>query len=93
MKLRWLPAAAEDLREIYDYLYVDSYEVAHRIVNEIYSSIRSLQSTPYIGRLDPAQNTRVLILPRIRYKVTYRIHLTTLEILRIRHTSRDPRIH
>jgi plasmid stabilization system protein ParE len=93
MKLRWLPAAAEDLREIHDFLYTRSPKAAHRVVNEIYDAILTLRRTPYMGRPNSDRNTRDLILPRIRYKVTYRIREEAIEILYIRHGSRGPRLN
>jgi len=49
MKLRWLPKAAEDLREIHDFLHVNSPALAHRIVNEIYTAILALRQTPRVN--------------------------------------------
>jgi plasmid stabilization system protein ParE len=93
VKLRWLPAAADDLSEIHAFLWTRSPDLAHRIVNEIYDAIVALSRTPNIGRPNEARNTRDLILPRIRYKVTYRIRNESLEILYIRHGSRGPRVN
>jgi toxin ParE1/3/4 len=93
MKLRWLPKAAEDLREIHDFLYLNSPGLAHRIVNEIYAAILVLRQMPFMGLPSQSRDTRDLILSRIRYKVTYRIREETVEILYIRHSSRDPRIN
>jgi toxin ParE1/3/4 len=90
MRLRWLPAAAEDLREIHGYIFSDSPEAAHRIVNEIYRGILMLKKMPHIGRLDESRQTRDLVFPQIRYKVTYRVLSDAVEILYIRHTSRGP---
>jgi len=93
MRLRWLPAAAEDLREIHAFLSVNSPAAAHQVVNEIYDAILMLSKTPYMGRPNEARDTRDLILARIRYKVTYRVHREAVEILYIRHGSRDPQIN
>jgi toxin ParE1/3/4 len=93
MKLRWVPQAAEDLREIHDFLHVNSPQQAHRVVNEIYSAILALSRTPYIGRPNETRSTRDLILSRIRYIVTYRIRNETIEVLYIRHSARAPRIN
>jgi plasmid stabilization system protein ParE len=72
---------------------MSSSDAAHRVVNEIYNAILALSKTPYMGRPNHTRNTRDLILPRFRYKVTYRIHDETVEILYIRYSSRDPRIN
>jgi plasmid stabilization system protein ParE len=88
VKLRWLPEAAEDLREIHDFLRMHSPDMAHRIVNEIYDAARALTRTPYIGRPNTTRNTRELILVRIRHKIVYRVHEDAVLILRIRHTAR-----
>jgi plasmid stabilization system protein ParE len=88
-----LPAAADDLGEIHAFLWARSPDLAHRIVNEIYDAVAALSRTPYVGRPDEQRNTRDLILPRIRYKITYRIKNETLEIIYIRHSSRGPRVN
>lgn len=58
-----------------------------------YTAILVLRQMPYMGRPNHIRSTRDLILPRIRYKVTYRVHEETVEILYIRHGSRDPRVN
>ena len=90
MRLLWLPAAAEDLREIHDYLDSRSPEAAHQVINELYEGILGLSRMPYIGRADESRQTRDLVFPKTRYKVTYRIRGAAVEILYIRHTSRGP---
>jgi plasmid stabilization system protein ParE len=62
-------------------------------VNEIYDAVVALSRTPYMGRPNEERNTRDLILPRIRYKITYRILNEAVEVLYIRHGSRSPRIN
>jgi plasmid stabilization system protein ParE len=93
MKLRWLPAAADDLQEIHDFLHVYSPRAAHRTVKEIFDAILTLRRYPYIGRPNTERGTRELILPRIRYKVTYRIREEAIEVLYIRHGSRGPQLN
>jgi len=88
MRLRWTADAAEDLREIHDFAFLDSPLAAHRIVNEIYAGILALKRMPHIGRPDGLRQTRDLIFPQIRYKVTYRVRQDGVEVLYIRHTSR-----
>lgn len=46
MRILWTLGAAEDLREIHDYLFVDSPQAAHKIVNEIHKAILSLKKMP-----------------------------------------------
>jgi plasmid stabilization system protein ParE len=81
------------LREIHDFLSVTSTDLAHQIVDEIYAAILALAVTPYIGRPNEDRTTRELILSRIRYVVTYSIRDETIEILRVRHSSRGPYVN
>jgi plasmid stabilization system protein ParE len=49
MRLRWTPAAAEDLESIGDYLGRHLPSFARSTIQEIYQTILTLRSTPYRG--------------------------------------------
>jgi toxin ParE1/3/4 len=73
MRLRWIPAAADDLEAIGDYLaqYLPSFRQS--TIREIYQSILALRSIPYRGRAGREEGTRELVLPRFPYIVVYRV--------------------
>ena len=61
MRIRWTPAAAEDLQHIKDYLTEHHPEFARSTVLELYESIRSLKNSPHRGRVGREEDTRELV--------------------------------
>jgi toxin ParE1/3/4 len=85
MRLRWTPAAADDLEAIGDYLARHLPAFAQSTIREIYQAILTLRSTPNRGRPGREEGTRELVLPRLPYIVVYRVKDTDVEILHIYH--------
>jgi addiction module RelE/StbE family toxin len=85
MRLRWTPAAADDLETIGDYLTQHLPSFAQSTIFEIYQAILALRSTPSRGRAGREEGTRELVLPRLPYMVVYRVKNTDIEILHIYH--------
>jgi hypothetical protein len=50
MRLRWTPAASDDLESIRDYLAQHLPTFAQSTILEIYQTAQTLRSTPYRGR-------------------------------------------
>lgn len=91
MRLRWTPAAAEDLEHIKDYLAEHLPQFAQSTVFELYETVRSLKVSPRLGRVGRQEGTRELVLPRLPYIVVYRLKEQAIEILHIFHGSQDRR--
>jgi addiction module RelE/StbE family toxin len=89
MRLRWTPAAADDLESIKDYLTQHLPSFAQSTILEIYQTILSLRSTPYRGRAGREEGTRELVLPRLPYIVVYRVKDNDVEILYIYHVAQN----
>lgn len=85
MRLRWTPAAADDLEAIRDYLARHLPAVAQSTIHEIYQAILTLCSAPLRGRAGREEGTRELVLPRLPYIVVYRVKDNDVEILHIYH--------
>jgi addiction module RelE/StbE family toxin len=85
MRLRWTPAAADDLESIDEYLTQHLPSFAQSTVVEIYQTILTLRSTPHRGRAGREEGTRELVLPRLPYIVVYRVKDNDVEILHIFH--------
>lgn len=88
MRLRWTPAAAEDLEAIADYLAQHLPALAKSTIVQIYQSIQSLRSMPYRGREGREEGTRELVLPRLPYIVVYRATVDDIQVLHIYHGAR-----
>jgi plasmid stabilization system protein ParE len=89
MRIRWTPAAAEDLEDIHNYLTKHHPDWARPTVIEIHAAVRSLKQSPNRGRKGREEETRELLHPRLPYIVAYRVREATIEILHIWHASRD----
>jgi addiction module RelE/StbE family toxin len=85
MRLRWTPAAADDLESIADYLAGHLPSFARSTIQEIYETILTLRFTPYRGRAGREEGTRELVLSRLPYIVVYRVRDNDVEILHIYH--------
>jgi addiction module RelE/StbE family toxin len=85
MRLRWTPAAADDLEFIGDYLAQHLPSFAQSTILEIYQAILALRSTPFHGRPGREVGTRELVLSRLPYIVVYRVKDADVEILHIYH--------
>jgi toxin ParE1/3/4 len=85
MRLRWTPAAADDLESIGNYLAQHLPSFAHSTILEIYQTVLTLRTTPYRGRIGREEGIRELVLPRLPYIVVYRVKENDVEILHIYH--------
>jgi toxin ParE1/3/4 len=89
MRIRWTPAAAEDLEHIKEYLSEHLPQFAQSTILELYETIRSLKSFPRRGRVGREEGTRELILLRLPYIVAYRVKEEDIEVLHIFHGAQD----
>jgi toxin ParE1/3/4 len=60
-------------------------ETANRIACRIYGAVQSLNTMPYRGRYGRIENTRELVIPRLPYRVVYRISEERLVVLNVVH--------
>jgi toxin ParE1/3/4 len=94
MKVRWTAEAADDLKEISEYLWLNHPSWAQSTLQTIYQSAMALRHQPALGR--PAQDgshRRELYLNPLPYFCTYRLEANAVSILQVRHTSREASVH
>lgn len=89
MRLRWTPAAAENLESIYTYLCEHYPSFAVPTVSALYEAVRTLRTLPERGRLGEIRGTREFVLPRLPYIIVYRINEQVVEVLHIYHGAQD----
>lgn len=89
MRIRWTPAAADDLEQISNYLKEHHPNYWKPTIAKLYGGIRSLKDWPQSGRPGREEGTRELLYPPLPYVVTYRVKQETIEILRIYHGARN----
>ena len=89
MRVRWTMPAAEDLEGIKNYLEKHYPHFAEPAVRTIYQRVRSLKTTPNLGRPGHRSGTRELSLTPLPYVVVYAVKAEAVEVLHIYHGSQD----
>ena len=90
MRVRWLRTALRNLDEEAAYIAADDPKAAGLVVARILNAVDTLPEHPALGRPGRVPGTRELVVLRTRYLVPYRVRGSTIEILRVFHTSRHP---
>lgn len=89
MKIKLQKYARQDLREIYNYIFIDSPYYANITKNKILNRIMDLSTFPYLGRkvqIFNDYNIRELIYKS--YRIIYEIDSNIIYIHRIFHSAR-----
>lgn len=80
--------ARADLHQIFDYIAVDNLAAAERTTDRILQSLYMLERFPQLAAEGSIAGTRELSIPRLPYRVIYRIAGDQVQILRILHARR-----
>lgn len=93
VQISWLIEAQRDLKEIFDYIALDSGKYAALQIDRIYQKVELLKIQPLIGKVVPElENTCIRELVEGSYRIIYRvIDDDQLHILMVHHTARDLR--
>jgi len=89
----WDTQAVDHLKEIYDYIKIDSLQAAQKVKSEILATTKILSSNPELFAVDLLKDNndgsyRAFFI--YSYRIAYKITDDSILILRIRHTSREP---
>lgn len=90
VKLVWTELSTEDLKEIFDYIANDSVRYASITVNKIYNRAQIIIDNPYVGRIVPEINKKVIReVISGNYRMVYKIiNEFQVDILRVYHSAR-----
>jgi plasmid stabilization system protein ParE len=86
MKIIWSPLAIDRVGEIANYIAKDKPTAAENWVDNIFSKVESLASSPKLGRIVPEINKdqyREIIYGN--YRIVYRLEEKQISVLTIRH--------
>ncbi len=90
VKIVWTEVALQDLKEIFDFIAVDSERYAMITTQKIYQKVQNIALNPRTGRIVPEFNE-----PTVReiisgnYRIIYQTkNYPQIEIVRIFHSSR-----
>jgi addiction module RelE/StbE family toxin len=91
VQISWLKEAKQDLKEIFDYIALDSKKYAALQIERIYEKTDLLKTQPLIGKeVTELQNPDIRELIEGNYRIVYRIvSKKHLHILMVHHGARD----
>ena len=92
----WSETAQNQLKKIYNYLSKKSKneDISNKVIDKIYNSVTILSTNWEIYELDEMKISNkgdYRAFEIYSYRITYKITLKQIQILRIRHTSRNPK--
>ena len=88
-RIRWSPAAADDVESIRIYLQENHPSYVESTIRKLYDAARSLKQMPQRGRIGRRAGTRELVLAPLPYIIVYGVEPEMVHIFRILHASQD----
>jgi len=85
VKVRWTMPAADQLRNIFDFISADNPAAAIRTVRRIRLAIQNAARMPNSGRIGRVDGTREITVFGTSYVVAYRIVERSIHVLAIFH--------
>ena len=90
MRAKFREQALRDIEAIHSYIRKESPDAALNVVRAIYAGVQFITEQPEASTLTNNSELRVKVVRKYHYKIFYTIkNRDTLEVLHIRHTSRD----
>ena len=89
MEITFTRPALRDLEHIHAFIARDDPGRAYEVLANIRVAINRLALYPALGRPGKKAGTRELIVPRLPYKVPYRVRSEKVLILRVLHTRQQ----
>ncbi|MGK4569106.1 type II toxin-antitoxin system RelE/ParE family toxin [Flavobacterium sp. 3HN19-14] len=91
MKVVWRRKAADELKQIYEFIRRESPQNAVLVFNKIYELAESLADFPYKFPIDPIINLEHVRFTAIfSFKIIYAVHKDSVVILRVFNTNQNP---
>ncbi len=89
MIIRYSLRARNDLNNIFQYLDERSPAGARNVMRAIYASVQFLAEQPLASQETDKPGVRVKVVRRYSFKIFYAVSNDSIEIIHIRHTSRE----
>ena len=93
-EIRWPLLTQKQLSKAYEYILSDSYQNAGKVKADILSSTRKLKVNPEMYPPDKYRKNNdgsFRAYELHRYRIVYRITEKEIIIVRVRHTSKEPK--
>lgn len=90
VKIVWTEISLNDLKDIFDYIALDSKRYASITVNKIYQRVQDIINNPFVGREVPEFSDKLIReVVTGNYRIIYRIRSEIqVDILRVYHSAR-----
>ena len=91
VQISWLHEAKQDLKEIFEYIALDSTIYASLQIDRIYQKVEILKTQPQIGKqVSELERSDIRELIVGNYRIIYRVlSKTQIHILMVHHGARD----
>jgi addiction module RelE/StbE family toxin len=89
----WTPQAIAELKKAYKYISQDSPQNAKKVLDEIIALADRLPEQPEMFPPDKYKKNNDgtwRVFEKFHYRISYRITVKDIRIIRMRHTSRTP---
>ena len=88
MKIKWVPLALDDLKDIHEYIAIENKSAAQRTIAVIWEAANCLTSQPHMGRQGRVPGTRELVVAGTPFIIPYRVVSGEVQVLRVLHGAR-----
>ncbi len=94
----WTETSQNQLEKIYFYLLEEtkSFDIADKVIDSLVSSVEILKNSWEIYETDEMRiplDENYRAFEKFNYRISYKIDSEKIYILRIRHTSRNPKFY
>ncbi len=94
----WTQTSQNQLEDIYFYLLEEtkSFEIADKVIDTLATSVEILKSNWEIYEVDEMRvpiDENYRAFEKFNYRISYKIDLDKIYILRVRYTSRNPKFY
>jgi len=91
VQIKWLSDAKTDLKEIFDYISLDSKRYARLQIERIQHRTKILKSHPNLGKIVvETDNPQIKEIIEGNYRIIYRnVNENRIDILLVHHSARD----
>ncbi|MEJ7827568.1 MAG: type II toxin-antitoxin system RelE/ParE family toxin [Segetibacter sp.] len=90
----WTKSSQQQLKHAFNYISEDSPKNAHKVIEDIYAAVNKAISNPEIYGPDKYKMNNdgsYRAFEKHRYRISYRFTNSIILVLRVRHTSRNPK--
>ena len=88
-RLKWTRQAVDDIESICEFIGKDSFQYAQMFSHDVIKAVKRIEFFPLSGRIVPEfSHKKLREVIRGNYRIIYRVHDDTVEILTIYHSAR-----